>query len=79
LSRYALCRRRHKPSLRHSFAVRTVLDGYLTGADVHARLPLLATFLGHADPADTYWYLSAAPELLGLAGQRLEDHLGGGR
>jgi integrase len=65
--------------LRHSFAVRTVLDGYLTDADVHARLPLLATFLGHADPAHTYWYLSAAPELLGLAGQRLEAHLEGGR
>jgi integrase len=65
--------------LRHSFAVRTVLDGYLTDADVHARLPLLATFLGHADPAHTYWYLSAAPELLGLAGQRLENHLEGGR
>jgi integrase len=65
--------------LRHSFAVRTVLDGYLTDADVHARLPLLATFLGHADPAHTYWYLSAAPELLGLAGRRLEDHLEGSR
>lgn len=65
--------------LRHSFAVRTVLNGYQTGADVHARLPLLATFLGHADPAHTYWYLSAAPELLGLAGRRLEAHLEGGR
>lgn len=65
--------------LRHSFAVRTVLDGYLTDADVHARLPLLATFLGHADPAHTYWYLSAAPELLALAGKRLDDHQRGRR
>lgn len=64
---------------RHSFAVNTILDGYLTDADVHARLPLLATFLGHADPAHTYWYLSAAPELLGLAGRRLEDYLEDGR
>ena len=32
-----------------------------------ARLPLLSTYLGHVDPATTYWYLSAAPELLALA------------
>jgi integrase/recombinase XerD len=38
---------------------------------------LLSTYLGHADPADTYWYLQAAPELLALAGQRLEGHLEG--
>jgi integrase/recombinase XerD len=38
-------------------------------------MPLLSTYLGHANPAATYWYLSAAPELLGLAGQRLEQHL----
>ncbi len=64
---------------RHSFAVNTVLDGYRVGADVQARLPLLSTYLGHVHPADTYWYLSAAPELLAFAGQRLEDHLEGGR
>jgi integrase/recombinase XerD len=40
---------------------------------VQARLPLLSTYLGHAEPADTYWYLTAAPELLGLAAQRLES------
>jgi integrase/recombinase XerD len=63
--------------LRHSFAVRTVLDGYRSDADVQARLPLLSTYLGHVHPANTYWYLSAAPELLALAGQRLEDLEGG--
>ena len=61
--------------LRHSFAVNTVLDGYHTGVDVQARLPLLSTYLGHVHPANTYWYLSAAPELLALAGRRLQDHL----
>lgn len=61
--------------LRHTFAVNTVLDGYRTGADVQARLPLLSTYLGHVDPANTYWYLSAAPELLALAGMRLEEQL----
>lgn len=63
--------------LRHSFAVNTVLDAYRSGDDVQTRLPLLSTYLGHVNPATTYWYLSAAPELLGLAGQRLEAHLGG--
>lgn len=62
--------------LRHSFAVGTLLDWYRTGVDVEARLPLLSTYLGHVDPANTYWYLSAAPELMALAGQRLEQHLG---
>lgn len=66
-------------SLRHSFAVHTVLDGYRRGAHVQAMLPLLSTYLGHVEPSNTYWYLSAAPELLALAGQRLEDHLGGQR
>lgn len=65
--------------LRHSFAVNTIIDGYRTGADVQARLALLSTYLGHVDPANTYWYLSAAPELLALAGERLENHLGGKR
>lgn len=62
--------------LRHSFAVKTILDAYRANADVAARLPLLSTYLGHANPAHTYWYLSAAPELLALAGQRLERSLG---
>ena len=59
--------------------MRTVLDAYRSDSDAQARLPLLSTYLGHVDPAATYWYLSAAPELLALAGQRLERHLGGGR
>ena len=74
-----LCRHRHNHDLRHTFAVNTVLDGYRAGADVHARLPLLSTYLGHVDPARTYWYLSAAPELLALAGQRLDAYLQAGR
>lgn len=63
--------------LRHSFAVRTILDGYRSGGAVEGRLAALSTYLGHADPASTYWYLSAAPELMGLAAERLERHLGG--
>jgi len=63
--------------LRHSFAVTTVLDAYQSGAEVGPRLPLLSTYLGHVDPGATYWYLEAAPELLALAGERLERHLAG--
>jgi integrase len=63
--------------LRHSFAVRTVLDGYRGAGDPEARLALLSTYLGHVAPGNTYWYLSAAPELLELAAGRLERHLGG--
>lgn len=65
--------------LRHSFAINVLLDGYRSGADVGARLPLLSTYLGHVHPANTYWYLSAAPELLALAAGRLQQHLEGGR
>ncbi len=61
---------------RHSFAVATLVGWYQAGVDVQARLPLLSTYLGHVNPAHTYWYLSAAPELLGLAAQRLQDRPG---
>ena len=44
--------------LRHTFAVHTLIDWYREGADVQARLPLLSTYLGHADPKWTYWYYS---------------------
>ena len=60
--------------LRHSFAVRTILDGYREGGDPTGRLSLLSTYLGHVDPGNTYWYLSAAPELLALARSlRIDD------
>lgn len=74
--RSAKCRPRLH-DLRHSFAVRTIIDGYRDGGDTQSRLALLSTYLGHVDPSATYWYLSAAPELLELAGRRLEHHLGG--
>jgi integrase len=71
-------RRVHVHDLRHSFAVNTLLGWYRDGGDVQARIPLLSTYLGHVDPAATYWYLSAAPELLALAADRLE-HAEGAR
>jgi integrase/recombinase XerD len=74
--RSAECRPRLH-DLRHGYAVNTILDGYREDGDPSNRLALLSTYLGHTDPAHTYWYLSAAPELLKLAGDRLERHLGG--
>jgi integrase len=58
--------------LRHSFATRAMINAYQTGADPARTLTLLATWLGHTSPANTYWYLSAAPELMELAAKRLE-------
>lgn len=70
----------HRPprlhDLRHTFAVTTMLDWYRDGHDVQARLPLLSTWLGHVDPASTYWYLHAVPELLALATGRLDAPAG---
>jgi integrase/recombinase XerD len=50
--------------LRHTFAVRTLLGWYQAGEDVQSKIPSLSTYLGHREPASTYWYLSAAAELL---------------
>jgi integrase len=67
-------RARPRPhDLRHAFAVRTLLDWYAAGEDIDRRMPLLSTYLGHVDPASTYWYLEAVPELLQLISRRLEQ------
>lgn len=60
--------------LRHHFALATVLHWYRDGQDVERRLPVLSAFLGHVEVSDTYWYLSAWPELLEAAKARLERH-----
>jgi integrase len=71
-------RARPRPyDLRHALAVHTLLDWYRTGEDIDRRMPLLSTYLGHVDPASTYWYLEAVPELLQLVSQRLEQSPGG--
>src|SRR2546422_7367840 len=58
--------------LRHSFAVRTLLHWYRTGADVEQRMPTLSAYLGHAHVNDTFWYLSATPELFHAVTQYLD-------
>jgi len=67
----------HGPRLhdfRHRFAVETLIHWYRSGQDVERRLPILSTYLGHVHVADTYWYLTGCPELMGLAVKRFEDY-----
>ncbi len=59
--------------LRHRFAVTTLLHWYESGVDVQQRMPVLSTFLGHAHVTDTYWYLTAIPQLMVLTKDRLEN------
>jgi integrase len=58
--------------LRHTFAVRRLLSWYQDGSDVDQKIAALSTYLGHAKVTDTYWYLTAVPELLALASARWE-------
>ena len=58
--------------LRHTMAVRTLIDWYRSGADPDREMYKLSTWLGHASPDETYWYLEAVPELLDLATRRAE-------
>jgi integrase/recombinase XerD len=58
--------------LRHTMAVKALLGWYRDSGDVQSRLPALSTYLGHRDPAYTYYYLSAAPELLACAAGLLD-------
>jgi integrase len=64
--------------LRHTFAVRRMLDWYSRGLDVNKHLPHLSVYLGHAKPQHTYWYLTATPDLLSKAGSRFELYVNQG-
>lgn len=59
--------------LRHTFAVNTLLEWYRRNADLERMLPTLTTYLGHVKASDTYWYLTAVPELLAVVGNRFES------
>jgi integrase len=61
--------------LRHTFAVRTLVNWYRTGKDPSREMIKLTTYLGHANPAHTYWYIEAVPELLDLASRRAEGEV----
>ena len=61
--------------LRHTFAVRTILEWYRQGLNPEREMIHLSTYLGHRLPEYTYWYIEAVPELLQLASQRAEQSL----
>jgi len=61
--------------LRHSMAVSTMQDWYRGGKNVEKLLPQLAMFLGHRHLNDTYWYMTATPELLQLAAKRAAERI----
>jgi integrase/recombinase XerD len=65
--------------LRHTFAVHRLTRWYRQGVDLHARLPWLSAYLGHVNLLGTEVYLTATPELLGLAARRFHRRFVGAR
>ena len=59
--------------LRHTFVVRRILRWVAEGVDVDQAMLSLSTYVGHAMVTNTYWYLSAVPELMALAGARFQS------
>ena len=56
---------------RHTLAVDSLVEAHRRGLDVDARIAVLSTFLGHKDPLNTYWYLTASPELMSAVSDRM--------
>jgi hypothetical protein len=62
--------------MRHTFVVRCILRWQAQGVDIDQAMLSLSTYVGHTMVTNTYWYLSAAPELLALAADRMQRHPG---
>jgi integrase/recombinase XerD len=62
--------------LRHTFAVHALMRWYRAGADVQAKLPLLATYMGHVSIVSTAYYLAFVEPLRGLASARFAQRCG---
>ncbi len=58
--------------LRHRMVVRRIQAWHVQGVDVDRKIAVLATYLGHVEVRDVYWYLSAVPELMSIIGDRFE-------
>jgi len=65
--------------LRHTFAVRTIIDWHRAGLDIDREMSKLSAYLGHANPKGTYWYIEAVPELMQLAAARADNAIAGER
>ena len=58
--------------LRHRMVVRRIQTWQATGVNVDSNIAVLATYLGHVEVRDLYWYLSAVPELMDIVAARFE-------
>lgn len=61
--------------LRHTFVVRRIVLWQAQGVDIDRAMLSLSTYVGHAMVTNTYWYLSAVPELMALAAGRFESYM----
>ena len=61
--------------LRHTFVARRIVQWQTQGVDIDQAMPSLSTYVGHAMVTNTYWYLSAVPELMALAASRFESFM----
>jgi integrase len=61
--------------LRHTFVVRRIVQWHAQGVDIDQAMLSLSTYIGHAMVTNTYWYLSAVPELMALAAGRFEAYM----
>ncbi|MEY8199124.1 MAG: tyrosine-type recombinase/integrase [Colwellia sp.] len=61
---------------RHTFVCRRIQSWYESGADVNSLIPQLSRYLGHKKIQDTYWYITATPELMSAGAKRFADHCG---
>jgi integrase/recombinase XerD len=66
-------------SLRHGFAVNRMIEWHRAGLNVRQWVPHLSVYLGHVEPAHTYWYLTATPELLSTAAEAFCQYAQGGQ
>jgi integrase len=69
-------RRPRLHDFRHTFAVQALMRWYRAGADVQAKLPFLAAYMGHVSIVSTQYYLRFVEELAGLASDRFAKHCG---
>ena len=63
--------------LRHTFVCRTLQRWYEKGVDIDRNILALSTYVGHAKVTDTYWYVTATPELMAIAARRVERFVEG--
>jgi len=61
--------------LRHTFVVRCIVQWQAQGVDIDQAMLSLSTYVGHAMVTNTYWYLSAVPELMAMAAGRFESFM----